>query len=129
MLKYLFICLLVVSQVLVSSYCISSVFQSFLDYFARALNYEYKNKGITIQSLMPFYVNTKMTRYSQTLTSHSFLVPSASEYARHAVATLGYSGRTTGYWPHTFQVISFINCDIKVKCYSHTRVHTGLKST
>ena len=71
----------------------------------------------------------KIKCYSHALTSHGFLVPSASEYARHAVATLGYSGRTTGYWPHTFQVISFINCDIKVKCYSHTRVHTGLKST
>ena len=83
---------------------VTCIFQSFLDYFARALNYEYKGKGITIQSLMPFYVNTKMTRYSKTLTSHSFLVPSASDYAHHAVATLGYSGRTSGYWPHTIQV-------------------------
>lgn len=80
------------------------VFQSFLDYFARGLKYEYKNHGIVIQSLRPFYVNTKMTRYSKTLTSHGFLVPSAEVYARHAVATLGYSGRTSGYWPHTVQV-------------------------
>ena len=79
-------------------------FQSFLDYFAQALRYEYKNHGIVIQSLRPFYVNTKMTRYSKTLTSNGFLVPSAEVYARHAVATLGYSGRTTGYWPHTIQV-------------------------
>lgn len=82
-------------------------FQSYLDYFARALKYEYKDKGIVIQSLRPFYVNTKMTRYSKTLTSHSFLVPSAEEYARQAVATLGHSGRTTGYWPHTIQVTNF----------------------
>lgn len=78
--------------------------KSFLDYFARALKYEYKNHGIIIQSLRPFYVNTKMTSYSETLTSHGLLVPSAEVYARNAVATLGYSGRTTGYWPHTIQM-------------------------
>ncbi|XP_060561793.1 inactive hydroxysteroid dehydrogenase-like protein 1 isoform X2 [Ruditapes philippinarum] len=78
--------------------------KSFLDYFAQALRYEYKNNGIVIQSLRPFYVNTKMTRYSKTLTSNGFLVPSAEVYAKHAVATLGYSGRTTGYWPHTIQM-------------------------
>ncbi|KAH3877530.1 inactive hydroxysteroid dehydrogenase-like protein 1 isoform X1 [Dreissena polymorpha] len=81
--------------------------KSFLDYFAQGLRYEYKNKGITIQSLRPFYVNTKMTRYSKTLTSHSFLVPSAENFASHAVATLGHSGRTTGYWPHTLQMWLF----------------------
>ncbi|XP_053384919.1 inactive hydroxysteroid dehydrogenase-like protein 1 isoform X2 [Mercenaria mercenaria] len=78
--------------------------KSFLDYFAQALRYEYKNCGIVIQSLRPFYVNTKMTRYSKTLTSYGLLVPSAEVYARHAVATLGYSGRTTGYWPHSIQM-------------------------
>ena len=78
--------------------------QSFLDYFARALAYEYKDTGIVIQSLMPLYVNTKMTRYSNTLTSHNSLVPPAEVYAQQAVATLGYSDRTTGYLPHTILV-------------------------
>lgn len=74
--------------------------------------------GIVIQSLRPFYVNTKMTRYSKTLTSHSFLVPSAEEYARQAVATLGHSGRTTGYWPHTLQVQNF-QLRYYMLCYPH----------
>ncbi|XP_052799770.1 inactive hydroxysteroid dehydrogenase-like protein 1 isoform X4 [Mya arenaria] len=81
--------------------------KSFLDYFAQGLRYEYQDKGIVIQSLRPFYVNTKMTRYSKTLTSHSFLVPTAEVYAGHAVATLGHSGRTAGYWPHTLQMWLF----------------------
>ncbi|KAK3591883.1 hypothetical protein CHS0354_005089 [Potamilus streckersoni] len=77
--------------------------KSFLDYFAKALQYEYQNSGIIIQSLRPFYVATKMTSYSETLSSHSFLVPPATAYARQAVATLGFTSRTTGYWPHTLQ--------------------------
>ena len=76
----------------------------------------------TLQVISSFInCDIKIKCYSHALTSNSFLVPSASEYARHAVATLVYRGRTTGNGPHTLQVIStFINCDIKVKCYSHT---------
>lgn len=75
----------------------------FLDYFARGLQYEYKDSGVIIQSLMPFYVATRMTRYSQTLSKPSLMIPSADDYARSAVATLGYTSRTSGYWPHTIQ--------------------------
>ncbi|XP_062609753.1 inactive hydroxysteroid dehydrogenase-like protein 1 [Saccostrea cucullata] len=77
--------------------------KSFLDYFARALNYEYRKTGIIVQSLMPFYVATRMTRFSQTLSNPSLLIPSAEQYAQNAVATLGYTTRTSGYWPHTVQ--------------------------
>lgn len=81
-----------------------SLFQSFLDYFARALDFEYRSKGIIVQSLMPFYVATKMTRFSHTLSNPGLLIPSAERYAESAVATLGYTSRTSGYWPHTIQV-------------------------
>lgn len=77
--------------------------KSFLDYFARCLHYEYKDEGIVVQSLMPFYVATKMTRYSDTLSSPSLLIPSANEYAKQAISTLGYTNRTSGYWPHAVQ--------------------------
>ncbi|XP_063400766.1 inactive hydroxysteroid dehydrogenase-like protein 1 isoform X1 [Mytilus trossulus] len=75
----------------------------FLDYFARGLQYEYRNSGVIVQSLMPFYVATRMTRYSQTLSKPGLFIPSADTYAKSAIATLGYSSRTSGYWPHTIQ--------------------------
>ena len=53
---------------------------------------------------MPFYVATRMTQYSSTLSNPSVFIPTASTYARHALRTLGWSDRTTGYWPHTIQV-------------------------
>ncbi|XP_033751461.1 inactive hydroxysteroid dehydrogenase-like protein 1 [Pecten maximus] len=80
-----------------------SATKSFLDYFARAIQYEYQDHGIIVQSLMPFYVATRMTRFSETLSRPSIMIPSAADYARHAIATLGYTSRTTGYWPHTLQ--------------------------
>ncbi|KAK7473641.1 hypothetical protein BaRGS_00035119 [Batillaria attramentaria] len=77
--------------------------KTYLDYFSRALEFEYRDNGITVQCLMPFYVATRMTRYSETLSKTSFFIPSAATFARSAVRTLGYSSRTTGYFPHTIQ--------------------------
>ena len=75
-----------------------------MDYFSRALHHEYKDEGIIVQSLMPFYVATKMTKFSTTLSSQNLFIPSAATFAHDAVSTLGYSTRTAGYWPHAIQV-------------------------
>ncbi|XP_072045240.1 inactive hydroxysteroid dehydrogenase-like protein 1 [Amphiura filiformis] len=77
--------------------------KTYMDYFSRSIEYEYKDKGIVVQSLLPSYVATKMTDFGHKTPKTSFLIPSASVYARHALATLGMSNRTTGYWPHTLQ--------------------------
>ena len=52
-----------------------------------------------------------MTDFGHIKPKTSFLIPSATMYARHALATLGMSDRTTGYWPHTLQV-----CLLAVVC-------------
>ncbi|NXS56806.1 HSDL1 protein, partial [Brachypteracias leptosomus] len=77
--------------------------KTYLDYFSRALHYEYASKGIFIQSLIPFVISTKMVVFSSTASKKSFFFPSAEEYASHAVSTLGLSTRTTGYWKHAIQ--------------------------
>ncbi|NXE10018.1 HSDL1 protein, partial [Lophotis ruficrista] len=74
--------------------------KAYLDYFSRALHYEYAPKGIFIQSLIPSVISTKMVTCSSTASKRSFIFPSAEEYASHAVTTLGLSTRTTGYWKH-----------------------------
>ena len=79
-------------------------FQTYLDYFSQGLEFEYRDQGITVQCLMPFYVATRMTRYSETLSRTSLFIPSAATFASSAVQTLGFSSRTTGYFPHTFLV-------------------------
>ncbi|XP_076471271.1 inactive hydroxysteroid dehydrogenase-like protein 1 [Babylonia areolata] len=75
--------------------------KAYLDYFSRALEFEYKEEGIVVQCLVPFYVSTRMTRYSETLSKTSLFIPSAATFAHSAVRTLGFSSHTTGYLPHT----------------------------
>ncbi|KFV66366.1 Hydroxysteroid dehydrogenase-like 1 [Dryobates pubescens] len=77
--------------------------KTYLDYFSRALHYEYASKGIFVQSLTPFFIATKMVACSSFASESSFLIPSAEEYASHAVSTLGLSIRTTGYWKHAIK--------------------------
>ena len=99
--------------VLFCDVCCTYLWQNFLDYFMRGLSYEYRNSGVTFQCLMPFYVATRMTSYSSTLSKASVLIPSARTYVQHALSTLGWTSRTSGYWPHTVQVslrLSRVHC-------------------
>uniref|UniRef100_A0A7M4E327 Hydroxysteroid dehydrogenase like 1 n=1 Tax=Crocodylus porosus TaxID=8502 RepID=A0A7M4E327_CROPO len=77
--------------------------KAYVDYFSRALYYEYAPKGIFVQSLIPLVIATNMTQFSRLLSSKSFIIPTAEVYARHAISTLGISRRTTGYWGHFVQ--------------------------
>ncbi|NXO79185.1 HSDL1 protein, partial [Sitta europaea] len=84
-------------------YTVYGASKSYVDYFSRALHYEYASKGIFVQSLIPFVTSTKMVSFSGILSKRSIILPSAEEYASHAVSTLGLSIRTTGYWKHAIQ--------------------------
>ncbi|KAM8945932.1 inactive hydroxysteroid dehydrogenase-like protein 1 [Pelodytes ibericus] len=84
--------------------------KAFLDYFSQALHYEYASKGIFIQSLIPFFVITNITTpFSSFILRKSLLVPSAKDYVRQAVRTIGVSRRTTGCWTHSIQ-LQFAAC-------------------
>ncbi|NXG16148.1 HSDL1 protein, partial [Grallaria varia] len=85
---------------MVSIYGASKIY---VDYFSRALQYEYASKGIFVQSLTPGAIATKMIAFNSFTAKRSFFVPSAEEYASHAVSTLGLSKRTTGYWKHAIE--------------------------
>ena len=88
----------------------------------RGLAYEYRSRSVTFQCLDPVYVATRMTQYSASLSSPSLTIPSATTYARHALATLGWAAETPGYWPHTLQVTVTIN--LTANCLTHTHTHT-----
>lgn len=79
---------------------IYSASKAFVDYFSEALGVEYKCSGITVQTITPGYVSTNMTSYSEKIYKPSLMVPTASNFAAHALDTLGYTSYTTGYWSH-----------------------------
>ncbi|XP_028154997.1 inactive hydroxysteroid dehydrogenase-like protein 1 [Diabrotica virgifera virgifera] len=77
--------------------------KAYIRSFTMALRYEYRDSGITIQHLAPFFVNTKMNAFSNSLQKNSFLIPDAEGYARYAVMTLGKVDESSGYWTHGIQ--------------------------
>lgn len=70
----------------------------YLDHLSRALHLEYSNRGIFVQSLIPFQIASTRRNIRA-----GWFVPEPEVYANHAISTLGVSYRTTGYWPHTLQ--------------------------
>jgi 17beta-estradiol 17-dehydrogenase / very-long-chain 3-oxoacyl-CoA reductase len=89
---------------------IYSATKVYVDYLSRALNQEYTDKGIIIQSVLPYYVSTPMIRSPET----SILIPSADKFVKSALKTVGFESRTYGYLPHT--LLAFVH-NFLIKCF------------
>ncbi|XP_057372750.1 inactive hydroxysteroid dehydrogenase-like protein 1 [Daphnia carinata] len=85
---------------------IYSASKIYVDYFSRALSHEVRNSGVTVQTLIPFYIATNLTKFSDFIGRQSVLVPNAQTFVRSALSTLGICDRTTGYWSHELQLFS-----------------------
>ncbi|XP_020783115.2 very-long-chain 3-oxoacyl-CoA reductase-B [Boleophthalmus pectinirostris] len=73
-----------------------SASKAFVDYFSQGLQAEYKSKGVIIQSIMPFYVATKMSKIRRPTLDK----PTPERYVKAALNTVGLQERTNGYLPH-----------------------------
>jgi len=73
--------------------------KSFVEKFSRALNAEYRNKGLTCQCQVPFYVATKLAKMRKSLT-----VPTPTEYVNMAIKWVGYpDALVQPFWLHALQ--------------------------
>jgi 17beta-estradiol 17-dehydrogenase / very-long-chain 3-oxoacyl-CoA reductase len=73
--------------------------KSFVEKFSRAINAEYRGKGITCQSQMPFYVATKLAKLRKSAT-----VPTPEEYVACAMKWVGYpDAAVSPFWIHAVQ--------------------------
>ncbi|XP_076853656.1 very-long-chain 3-oxoacyl-CoA reductase-B [Brachyhypopomus gauderio] len=70
--------------------------KAFVDYFSRGLDAEYRNKGIIVQSVLPFYVTTKLSKIKKA----SLDVPTPEHYVAAQLSTVGLQSQTNGYLPH-----------------------------
>lgn len=64
------------------------------------LRREYSKTNLIIQCLCPMVVSTKMSK----VRNPSFFIPSAEEFAKSAVRTVGNARETSGYYSHQIQV-------------------------
>lgn len=73
--------------------------QAFVDKFSEDISTEYREQGIIIQSVLPGFVVTNMTKLRRT----NLLAPAPDTYVASAIRTIGYARHTTGYWPHALK--------------------------
>uniref|UniRef100_A0A3B4A2H4 3-ketoacyl-CoA reductase n=1 Tax=Periophthalmus magnuspinnatus TaxID=409849 RepID=A0A3B4A2H4_9GOBI len=73
-----------------------SATKAFVDFFSRGLQEEYRRQGIIVQSVLPFFVATKMTRIRKPTLDK----PTPDRYVQAEVTTVGLQSQTNGYFPH-----------------------------
>ncbi|XP_075401971.1 very-long-chain 3-oxoacyl-CoA reductase [Tenrec ecaudatus] len=83
---------------------IYSATKAFVDFFSQCLHEEYKRKGIFVQSVLPFYVATKLSKIRKPTLDK----PSSDTYVKAAIQTIGIQSRTNGYLIHSL-LNSFIS--------------------
>lgn len=75
---------------------IYSATKAFVDFFSRGLDAEYKKKGIIIQSVLPFFVATKLSKIRRATLDK----PTPERYVAAELNTVGLQCQTNGYLPH-----------------------------
>ncbi|XP_029439005.1 very-long-chain 3-oxoacyl-CoA reductase [Rhinatrema bivittatum] len=73
-----------------------SATKAFVDFFSRGLHAEYKSKGIIVQSILPFFVATKLSK----IRKPTWDKPSPEAYVQSALRTVGLQSQTNGYLAH-----------------------------
>eukprot|EP00039_Didymoeca_costata_P018763 m.334862 g.334862 ORF g.334862 m.334862 type:complete len:304 (+) comp17452_c0_seq1:52-963(+) len=76
-----------------------SATKAYVDYLSRGLNTEYKSKGVHVESLVPAFVSTAMSKLRPSMS-----VPKPEQYAKSAVAKIGSCERHAGFMIHDFQL-------------------------
>lgn len=67
-----------------------------MDKFTEDLSIEYGKRGIIVQSVLPGFVCSNMSKIKKP----TWLAPSADSYVKSAIRTIGIARHTTGYYPH-----------------------------
>ncbi|XP_014398783.1 PREDICTED: very-long-chain 3-oxoacyl-CoA reductase isoform X1 [Myotis brandtii] len=96
--------------------------EAFVDFFSQCIHEEYKSKGIFVQSVLPFFVATKLAK----IRKPSLTVPSSEAYVKSALKTVGLKTRTNGYPIHS--LMGTIVCMLPPSLNLKLAMHMG-KST
>lgn len=80
-------------------YAVYSATKAYVDAFSRSLYYELKGKGVVVQSQVPYFVPSKLSK----IRGSSLFVPKADRFAVSSVASIGYGPFVVPYWAHALQ--------------------------
>ncbi|UMM22017.1 hypothetical protein L5515_003449 [Caenorhabditis briggsae] len=103
-------------------WAVYSATKKYVSWLTAILRKEYEHQGITIQTIAPMMVATKMSKVKRT----SFFTPDGATFAKSALNTVGNSSDTTGYITHQLQleVMDLIPTFIRDKILTNMSVGT-----
>jgi len=78
-----------------------SASKAFVDKFSEDLSTEYISEGIVVQSVLPGFVATNMTKLRRT----NLLAPGPDKFVASALRTIGHARHSTGYFPHALKQV------------------------
>jgi len=80
-------------------YAVYSGTKAYVDAFSKSLHYELKKKGIFVQSQVPYFVSTKLSK----IRSSSLGTPSPDRFAASAINAIGLGPFVVPYWVHALE--------------------------
>jgi len=86
----------------VAMYCST---KHFLSTLTKILQLESQGSGVIIQDLIPGHVKTEMMKSQNDEVKFDSMAPMAEVFVASALATLGQSSRTCGWWNHSLQLV------------------------
>ncbi|XP_072842064.2 very-long-chain 3-oxoacyl-CoA reductase isoform X2 [Pogona vitticeps] len=75
-----------------------SATKAFVNFFSHGINMEYKHKGVIVQSILPYFVVTKLSKLRRTSTFR----PKPEWFVKYALNTVGLEAQTAGCPTHDF---------------------------
>ncbi|XP_071748866.1 very-long-chain 3-oxoacyl-CoA reductase [Lepeophtheirus salmonis] len=77
--------------------------KGFVNHFSRNIYYECRQKGISVQNLVPMGVRTNMLKKfrEDNDIGSTWTTPTSEVYAYNAINTVGRTFQTSGYWGHS----------------------------
>lgn len=76
--------------------------KAFVNKFSEDLGAEYRSQGIIVQSILPGFVATNMTK----LKRGTFNAPLPKQYVEAAMKTIGFAEHTAAYLPHAVLLLA-----------------------
>ncbi|XP_044292630.1 very-long-chain 3-oxoacyl-CoA reductase [Varanus komodoensis] len=73
-----------------------SATKAFGNFFSRCISKEYKKKGVIVQTVVPYFVVTKLSKIHKSSTFR----PTPEWYVKYALNTVGLESHTSGYPAH-----------------------------
>jgi 17beta-estradiol 17-dehydrogenase / very-long-chain 3-oxoacyl-CoA reductase len=91
--------------------------------FSRALHHELSQFKIDVQCQVPLFVATKLAKIKKA----SLFVASPSQYARAAVASIGYETVVSPFWSHALQMYFLLNLPEWIVAYFTKQMHMDIR--